>query len=206
MPNELLAARGAIAAPLRLEVSRELTQADLTRLHDAARTGVPPIQKIRAIHHRQALLLAEGKTPTQVAAIVGCTVQRLVQLQNDPTFTDLMSYYKDQMIVTHLSDAQRLQGKLIDAGEMAMDEIISRLEDPEKISKIPIAEVRKIVEMASDRTVAPPKTSTPAVTPPQAITINFGTSVRQIDDTIAPRPVTPTIDLFADDAKDAEIT
>jgi hypothetical protein len=183
MPKpDILPSRGAIAEPLLLEVTRDLTPEDMLRLGDAPKVGVPILQKLRAIHHRQALLLAQGKTPTEVALIVGCTVQRLVQLQQDPTFTELMHYYKDQMMVNALEDGTRLQAKIVDVGEMAVDELQDRLADDQRRRNLPIGEVRKIAEFAMDRTVAPPKVAATQTQPPATITLNFGTSLRDVSD------------------------
>jgi hypothetical protein len=179
---DLIPVRGAIAEPLLLEVTRELTPQDLARLGEAPKVGVPILQKLRAGHHRQAQLLAQGKGPTEVAAIVGCTVQRLVQLQQDPTFSELVAYYQDQIAVAVMDDAVRLQHKITDLGEMAVDELTDRMETDEKRQKLPIGEVRKIAEFAMDRTVAPPKQSQQGQTPPAQVTINFGTKVGQTID------------------------
>lgn len=179
MPRpDLIPSRGAIAEPLLLEVERELTREDLSRLGQAPKVSVPILQKLRATHHRQAQLLAQGRTPTEVAAIVGCTVQRLVQLQVDPTFTELVSYYQDQIMSAMIEDAARLKDKLVDLGEMAVDELRDRMENNDKRQQMQTGNVLRIAEFAMDRTVAPPKTAPPVITPPTAITINFGTSLR----------------------------
>lgn len=184
---DLIPSRGAIAEPLLMEVEREITQEDLRRLAagEAPKVTVPILQKLRATHHRQAMLLASGKTHAEVAAIVGCTIQRLVQLQVDPTFTELVNYYHDQIMVNMLDDASRLQGKIIDLGEQAVDELLERMEDPDKRKNMRVGDVRQIAEFAMDRTVAPPKAAPNTTAPPAAITINFGTPVREqqaIDD------------------------
>jgi len=178
MNKELIPSRGAIAEPLILEVRRELTPVDLQRAGDAPKVGTPVIQKLRATHHRQALLLAQGKSVKEVASIVGCTPQRITQLQTDPMFVELLSIYKDQMIVASLEGGQRLQAKIIDAGEMAVDELVSRLENDKDRAAMPVGEVRKIAEFAMDRTVAPPKSAPQQNTTPAVITMNFGTGLR----------------------------
>jgi hypothetical protein len=175
---DLIPARGAVAEQLLLEVERELTADDLLRLADAPKVSVPILQKLRATHHRQAQLIAQGKPLNQVAAIVGCTTQRLVQLQVDPMFTELVAFYQDQIMVLALEDGARMRDKLVDVGEMAVDELRERLEDDTKRSGMQTEQVRKIAEMALDRTVAPPKTAAPPNTTPVSVTLNFGTSLR----------------------------
>lgn len=61
---------------------------------------------------------------------------------------------------------------------MAIDELKERLEDDAKLKALPIGEVRKIAEFAMDRTVAPPKAAPNTQAPPAAITINFGTALK----------------------------
>jgi hypothetical protein len=178
---DLIPSRGAIAEPLLMEVERELTREDLTRLGDAPKVSVPILQKLRATHHRQAQLLAKGHSPTEVAAIVGCTVQRLVQLQVDPTFTELVSYYQDQIMSAMIQDSARLADKLVDLGELAVDELRERMEDDDKRKNMQTGNVLKIAEFAMDRTVAPPKATTNAQAAPSAITINFGTPLRVVE-------------------------
>ena len=176
---DLIPARGAIAEQLLLEVERELTPADLLRLADAPKVSVPILQKLRATHHRQAQLIAQGKALNEVAAIVGCTTQRLVQLQVDPMFTELVAFYQDQIMVLALEDGARMRDKLVDVGEMAVDELRDRLEDDGKRTAMQTEQVRKIAEMALDRTVAPPKTAAPPNTQPVQVTLSFGTSLRE---------------------------
>ena len=176
---DLIPSRGAIAEALLLEVERELTPEDLLRLADAPKVTVPILQKLRATHHRQAQLLAQGKSLGETAAIVGCTTQRLVQLQVDPMFQQLVAYYQDQIMVLALEDGARLRDKLVDVGEMAVDELRDRMEDDSKRVSMRTDDVRKIAEMALDRTVAPPKVAAPSNTAPTQVTINFGTSLKE---------------------------
>jgi hypothetical protein len=180
MPRpELIPSRGAVAEPLTLEVTRELTASDLLRLSEAPKVGVPLLQKLRATHHRMAQLQASGKTMGQIAAIVGCTTARLTQLQGDPTYTELVAYYNDQIMTAMIEDSARLRDKIVDAGEMAVDELRDRLEDDAKRTRMSTSDVRQIAEFAMDRTVAPPKAAPMQSVVPGNITINFGTPIKQ---------------------------
>lgn len=179
MPRpDLIPSRGAVAEPLVMEVARELTHDDLRLLSAGPKVGVPVLQRIRATHHRQAALLAEGKSVTDVALIIGCTTARITQLQNDPAFAELIVYYRDQIMTAQISDAARLKDKIIDVGEMAVNELAERLEDDDRRRRMHVADVRKIAEFAMDRTVAPPQVAASTPAPPAAITINFGTPIR----------------------------
>lgn len=172
--DNVLPLRGALAAPLSIEFVRELSADDLKDLLNAPRTDVPVLKKLRAIHHRQAALLAEGKTNNEVAAICGTTPQRVVQLKQDPAFKDLMHYYEDQIITLQLEDSARLRDKAVDIGEMAMNEMAERLEDDAKRTALPMSELRQVAADMLNRTVLPPKATTNIVTAPQIITLDFG--------------------------------
>ena len=68
---------------------------------------------------------------------------------------------------------------MVDAGEMAVDELTRRLEDDGLRTTMQTDQVRKIAEFAMDRTVAPPKATPPTNTTPLSVTLNFGTSLRE---------------------------
>lgn len=201
MPAELIPSRGAVAEPLLLEVERDLTPADIARLAEAPRSAVPVLKKLRSVHHRQAQLVAAGRTHKEISIIVGCTTQRIVQLLIDPMFQELVAYYREMIASQTVSDAARIADKIIDVGEMAIDELHERLEDDGRRSKMSDDNLRKISEFAMDRTVAPPKTAVAPISPPANITINFGTPVKRevtVDATIeaeaAPAPASKQID------------
>jgi hypothetical protein len=67
------------------------------------------------------------------------------------------------------------------------------MEDDDKRKNMQTGNVLKIAEFAMDRTVAPPKAIMPNMQTPAAITINFGTPLRQT-----------TIDADVKDIKDIE--
>jgi len=178
--SDLIPPRGPTMAPLVLEIVRDLCPMDLEQLvmknadGQDHRVGPPPLQKIRAIHHRQALLIAQGKTIKDAAVIVGSTPQRITQLLNDPAFKDLVQYYQDQILTREFEDTVRIHHKTNDLGEMAIDELRERLEDDERRKTIPTQEIRKIAFDALDRTSLPPKSTTNTQLTPTTITLNFG--------------------------------
>lgn len=174
-------ARGAVAQPVVMTVLRELTLEDLARLPLAPPSGPAVIKQARAVHHRQAQLVAEGRTNIEVATIIGCTPQRISDLKKDPTFQNLMAYYSTQLVETELETHRRIQGKLTDVLELAVDELQERLEDDAKRTRLSFNELRKAAEFAADRTVAPPKGTTNVGLPPAKIELNFGFKRNQSD-------------------------
>jgi len=177
MPNDHthIPRRGAVAQPAVMSLVREITEADLERLALALPTAPPPLQKARAIHHKQAQLLAEGYSVNEVAAIVGSTAQRISLLKNDQTFAELISYYQDQRAEIEFETHRRIQNTLVDVLELAAGEIQERLSDDTARSAVALPELRKLAEFAADRTVAPPRaTQQGSALPPTKIELNFG--------------------------------
>lgn len=168
--------RGGVAAPFVMELGRELTASDLLLLAQSPLIAVQPIKQARAIHHKQAQLIAEGRfSYAEIAAIVGTTPQRIVQLQSDPTFIELVEFYRSQHSDIEFETWARLQGQLVDVFELSLTEIQSRLSDDEVRAKLPLKELRSLAEFSGDRSVAPPRaTQQGSATPPTKIELNFG--------------------------------
>src|SRR5215471_8180324 len=173
---EILPSRGRPGTTLMMSVRRQLTHEDIMRLATQGKAKVlaPVMQRLRASHHRAAQMLAQGKDPTEVAIAVGRTVQRIYDLQKDPAFSNLVLYYADQFTETVIDQAQTIQETWIDIVQLATDEIVDRMENPETLKTIPIGELRQLATAGSDRTVAPPRQATPVATPPMKVTFNMG--------------------------------
>lgn len=169
--------RGRPGLVLNMIVERELTPLDLIDLQirdDFPKIGTAPIQRLKSSHHAVARHLASGRTVQETALLTGYTPQRVSDLGLDPAFQDLLAYYEIQVDEIGIDDAQRFQLKLKDVGEAALDLIDDRVNDPVKSATIPIGELRQIVTMAADRTVAPPKQAQTATVIPAKITFNMG--------------------------------
>lgn len=174
--SAILPSRGRPGVTLVMSVRRQLDESDLIAMatEPAPKVGAPIIQKLRATHHNAARLLAQGKSVKEVAILVNRTAQRISDLQKDPAFIDLTSFYRDQITETTIDQAQTLQETWVDIAQLATDEIQDRLEDPAQLKTIPIAELRQLATAGSDRTVAPPRQATPMVSPPLQVTFNMG--------------------------------
>lgn len=151
---------------------------DILRLAGEAETlprvAAPILKRLRASHHLTARLLAEGRSVKETALIVGYSAQRVSDLQVDPTFDGLVTYYREHITEIDLSDANRIHRKMVEIAEMATDEIAERLEDDETRTKMPIGELRQLADTALNRTVLPAKTATPVTNAPTKITFNIG--------------------------------
>lgn len=172
-------ARGRKAAPLTLTKLRDLTDADALAISEGnlpSKDSHPaPIKTIRATHHALARLLAQGVRDGEASAITGYCPSRISILKQDPTFSELISYYSSQVEEKFLDTHERL-AKL---GQSFIDEIQERLEAaPEEFS---IGQLYGGAELCLDRSSAPPKGKGPGgganpqgAAPPQ-IAITFVT-------------------------------
>lgn len=127
------------------------------------------VAELRTSHHLLAKTLAEGVDPTAAAARCGMTIGRLRKLQDDPTFQELLEYYKGQQeeLFSHVKD------RLAALGMSFVDVLQERLLDkPEKFTN------RELMDFAKDfleRTIAPSKAAAPSggTNAPVQISINF---------------------------------
>lgn len=146
-------ARGRKGAPLEVFVLRELDEEDLPAILAPKPHGAttPALQDLREHHHLLARLLAEGKTQADAAAIMGYSQSRVSILLDDPTFAELLAYYKQQVHENYLGVHERLG--LVTG--LAVDELRTRLEEnPSGFSR---KELLDVIETAGDRSVAPSK-------------------------------------------------
>lgn len=113
-----------------------------------------PLKNLRQRHHAAARHLADGKSVTEVALIVGLTPQRITQLQVDPAFADLVEY-KRKNLEEEVVDFRR---QLANVGTDALIELQDRMEsEPEKFTNAMLLELAKTT---ADRTGHGPSTTT----------------------------------------------
>lgn len=168
---------------LKLELLRELTPADFEPA-DGASAKTPIIKQLRHSHHLAAKLIAEGRRGPEIMAITGYSASRISILKNDPAFRDLVAYYKSQVDAAFES----VHSKLAALGASCVDELLERLEDPDKLSTKQVVE---IMEATLDRSSAPKKGA--AAGGPAAgggVVINVGF--------VDPAPKGPTIEIKPD--------
>jgi hypothetical protein len=174
--TNIIPSRGRPGVTLIMSVRRQLTESDLIDMatDPAPKVAQPIIQRLRASHHAMARHLAMGKSVKEVALLCSRTPQRVSDLQKDPAFNNLVTYYHEEFTDTVIDQAQTVQETITDIAQMSADAIHDRLEDPEILKTIPIGELRQLMTAAADRTVAPPKQATPLVQPPMQVTFNMG--------------------------------
>lgn len=112
-------------------------------------TDEPPLKRIKDKHHNLARLIASGLYSQQDASIMaGYRPGSATRLMSDPTFRELVQFYRTDNQRIARGTIERLAG----VGADALDVIEERLENPETRVKIPTSELRAIAEMALDRT------------------------------------------------------
>lgn len=187
--HEVIPTRGRLpSASLLLEVVRPLTASDIIGL--AASTGprekradLQPIKTLKSLHHTAARLLAAGKAVRDVALAVGRTPQRITDLQADPSFAELVAIYSAELDATLADETARAAREFVHIGELAREELIERLEDPEKRAVMPLSELRQLAGDSADRTTAPKKQSAPTTATPTSITFNIAGRAQLRDET-----------------------
>lgn len=154
---------------LGLEVKANLTREDLEAFKAPVKAPreVRPLERIQGIHHAQARLLAMGKSAVEVSAALGVSTQMVNTLQHDPTFQELMAYYKDQCDIIALDT----YAKADLVKRLGLDILQERLETkPDSFSN---NQLRQLTVDLMDRTDLPIKTPQGGQTGSAVITFNF---------------------------------
>jgi len=158
--------RGRAASPVAGVVVRELEPADLEALVTEPRgTKAPPLKRISERHHALARNLAAGMSKTDAAFITGYDVSRISILLDDPTFGELIQFYRADVDRTYSDLHQRLAGLAVDAADV----LSARLEEtPEEVS---IGQLIEITKMGADRTGHGPSST-------QQVNVNVGIAAK----------------------------
>lgn len=132
--------RGATA-----EVIRPLTAADLALIPAPGyqANGAPHLKKIREAHHRLAALVAGGATLREINEETGYSYSRISILKGDPSFAELVEFYKREATERNIDLVVDLQKRIFALAVDSVDELHSLILDtPEAVSpdqKIDIA-------------------------------------------------------------------
>jgi len=154
----MLPKRGRPGQALLMTRGRDLSRNDILRLSmglNVPRVGPPVLQRIRQIHHLMARHIAAGKSLVEVASAVNYTAQRVGDLCRDPNFANLVAHYTDILEDSQVDKMEKFRAMQMDIADLAQEEILSRLEDPKKIQKLPVAELRALSGSALDRVGLP---------------------------------------------------
>lgn len=156
---------GRKAKPVAAVTVRELEPKDLATLSEERELKPTAIKRLGDRHHSLARLLAGGTTMMAAAAITGYNISRISILKGDPTFQELVEFYRGQQDEIYFDMHQQLAGLSADA----LQELRDRLEDkPEEFSSSMLLE---IMTKTADRSGHGPSSE-------QKVNVNFGIADR----------------------------
>ena len=143
-----------LSKPVRFAVLGEVdAKMLLEREHQALPSTKAPLVRIRQRHHLCARLLALGLEPVQVSLQTGYAPSRVAELQADPSFRELLSFYSKEVAEATADVTVRLEGLSMEA----LNVIQERLENnPDEISTKDLIE---LIKTTADRTGHGPSSS-----------------------------------------------
>lgn len=145
---------GRAARAVQGEVLRELDETDLALLAEEKGSVAPPLKRISERHHNLARNLASGMAAGEAAIVCNYDPSRISILLADPTFKELVDFYRADVDRTFRDLHGRLFGIAMDAAE----ELATRLEDEEKAKELSVGQLIEVVKMGADRTGHGPQT------------------------------------------------
>lgn len=163
---------------LHAEVVRELTQSDLALL--ATERGITPthVQRITDRHHALARCLASGMSATEAGLCTGYTGSRISVLRGDPSFENLIEFYR----ADRGAEVLDLQAKFTALAKDATTEIQERLElEPASFG---LDQLLDTVKLAADRSGNGPQSKTTNLN----VNVNLGDRMKAARERIAAFP------------------
>lgn len=145
-PLDIIRTSGRAAKPLEIEFVRALEPADLPLLQLERGTTPSPIKRLRERHHALARNLASGMTESDAAAICGYDIARVSILKGDPTFRELIEFYREDVTKQYAQLHETLAGMSLDAALLLRERLEEKGED------IAIDKLIEVVKMGADRT------------------------------------------------------
>lgn len=137
---------GRAAQPVEYEILGELTPVDLSLLDEERGTKPTALKRISERHHALARHIAGGMRLGEAAVVTGYDIARISILQNDPSFQDLVKFYKAEAAVAYQDAHVAAAGLKLDV----INELRERIEEhPEKF-KTP--ELTELFKSLADRT------------------------------------------------------
>lgn len=144
---------GRKTRPLHAEVLRELTPSDIGLLATERAIKPSALQRITDRHHALARCLASGMSATEACLVTGYTPSRVSILRGDPSFEELIEFYRGDRGSQVVDLQQRMASLALDATA----EIQERLElEPASVATDQLLD---IVKLTADRTGNGPKST-----------------------------------------------
>lgn len=132
------------------EVIRPLTSADVALLSVPEPTKPPQLlKKIRDSHHKLAAMIAAGCSLKEISEATGYSYSRVSILKSDPTFEQLVEFYREKAIQANVEMVTDLHGRLTAFLLDVVEEMHDRLQTtPENVNNDTL---RDWGEFAADR-------------------------------------------------------
>jgi hypothetical protein len=148
---------GRKARPVTAEVIRELTASDIALL--GTERGIKPshIARLSERHHALARCLASGLSVSDACAITGYTPSRVSILKGDPSFEELIAFYRGPAAEL----VQDLGAKMRQNALEAQNILTERLE--EEPASFDAGTLLDITKLGADRTGFGPASRTTSV-------------------------------------------
>lgn len=140
---------------LSAQILGPLVDDDLTEIANVPKNSkAPTLKRLSERHHRLARSLAEGMAPGDAAIANGYNNARVSVLLDDPSFQELVAYYRRQVNAAFVD----FQEKLADLASLSADILQDRLEDnPDDVD---LQDIIKVLQLSADRTGHGPSSST----------------------------------------------
>jgi len=161
--------RGRAAVALHFAEVRALDMTDIALLAVEKGSVSTPLKRLGDRHHALARCLASGMSESDAGLACGYVGSRVSVLKSDPTFKELLEFYRDDTDRAYRDMHERLAGLSRDAA----DELHIRLEDDMQSDEknISIGQLLEIAKMGADRTGHGPQSS-------QNVNVNVGIASR----------------------------
>lgn len=151
---ESLRTTGRARKAITAEVIRPLDRTDLALCGTEKGSKASPLKRISERHHALARNLASGMPEGEAAIVCGYDLSRVSILKADPTFQELIVFYRKDVQNAYRGLHDRLFGLAMDAA----DELAARLEEtPDTVS---VGQLLEITKMGADRTGFGPQSQT----------------------------------------------
>lgn len=181
---ELVAAESGPVA----EIVGQLTAQEIVDAEEKRGPKLNAAKRISERHHALARQLASGSTKLEAAIITGYSTGNIEILSKDPTFRELVSFYREKATNAVMDLNDQLKGLSADAIVALRD----KLEETE-LEDLSFSQLGELAKLGLDRTGFGPQSS-------QNVNVNVGLASRL--EAARKRTAPPQIDAKAEDIQD----
>lgn len=158
---------------------RSLVPEDLKFLAQEKGSIAPPLQRLKDRHHSLARAIASGMSHSLAAAQVGILPTSLSILLRDPSFKELLEFYRSEQDAIFRNSQEAMVGVKM----AALDEVKRRLDDDEMASKMSMDVLLETIKTVADRTGDGPASKTTNV----QVNVDFGARLEAARKRVAER-------------------